>query len=424
MIARLKRILSNWYVFSIISKISLVLIGIVYSAFTARYLGTELKGETAYISSVVGTIGIFTSFGLHQAYPFYRKKYGKQNIVSKYMSNIILLHAFYLVICVFIACFDDSIETIAMALFVPFASYYRIVSYVATIETPNRIQLIGLVIEIVEILVILILLFTIPANFLIAVLILVAKEIILSFIFTFKIGGAINVRNIDLKFLLEMGKYGFFPMIALLLSTMNYRVDTIMMKHMDCITTSQLGVYSIGIALANKVLLIPDAVKTILLAKLSRDKGPEEVAMATRCCLPVALFTCFGIIVLGRPFINFIYGGAYAGAYEVTVTTMMGTVAIIYYQMIATYNNVNRMQKINIVLLSAAVVANVVMNYFLLPVLNIVGGAIASTISYTLCAVLFISYFKKKTNVRVADMFIINRHDMNNIKTILRKTEK
>lgn len=424
MIANIKRILSNWYIFSIISKISLVLIGILYSALTARYLGTELKGETAYISSVVATIGIFTSFGLHQAYPYYRKTFGKQNIVSKYMSNIILLHAFYLLISIVISCFVGSLETIVIALFVPFASYYRIANYVAMIETPNRIQLIGVIIEIVEIIVILILLFTIPANFLIAILILVAKEIILSFIFTFKIGGEINVRNIDLKFLLEMGKYGFFPMISLLLSTMNYRVDTIMMKHMDCITTSQLGVYSIGIALANKVLLIPDAVKTILLAKLSRDKGPDEVAMATRCCLPVALFTCLGIIVLGRPFINFLYGGTYAGAYEVTVATMAGIVAILFYQMIATYNNVNRMQKINIVLLSAAVVANVVMNYILLPILNIVGGAIASTISYTLCAALFVSYFKKKTNVRIKDMFIINRDDINNIKTILRNTEK
>ena len=425
MFAKIKRILSNWYVFSIVSKITLVLIGILYSALTARYLGTELKGETAYISSVVGTIGIFTSFGLHQAYPYYRKTIGKQNIVSKYMSNIILLHVVYLAICICTSCFfNGSIETIVIALFVPFASYYRIASYVATIESPNRIQFIGVLIEIIEIIIIAILLFTVPANYGIAVTILVAKEIIQSIIFTFKIGGRIRFQNIDIKLLLEMAKYGFFPMIALLLSTMNYRVDTIMMKHLECISTSQLGVYSIGIALANKVLLIPEAVKTILLAKLSRDKGPEEVAMATRCCLPVALFTCLGIIVLGRPFINFLYGGAYAGAYEVTVATMVGIIAIMYYKMIATYNNVNRMQKINIVLLSAAVVANMVMNYILLPIMNIVGGAIASTISYSLCAVLFITYFNKKTGVSIKDMFIINRSDINRIKSILRKSEK
>jgi len=136
------------------------------------------------------------------------------------------------------------------------------------------------------------------------------------------------------------------------------------------------------------------------------------------------LFTCLGIIVLGRPFINLLYGGAYAGAYEVTVATMVGIIAIMYYKMIATYNNVNRMQKINIVLMSAAVVANMIMNYILLPIMNIVGGAIASTISYTLCAILFIAYFKKKTDVRIKDMFIINKDDMNRIKSVLKKTEK
>ena len=146
--------------------------------------------------------------------------------------------------------------------------------------------------------------------------------------------------------------------------------------------------------------------------------------MATRCCLPVAFITCLGIVVLGRPFINFLYGGAYAGAYEVTVATMVGIIAIMYYKMIATYNNVNQMQKINIILLSAAVFVNIIMNYLLLPILNIVGGAIASTVSYTLCAILFILYFKKKTDVSIKDMFLINRTDINRIKSILKKSEK
>lgn len=424
MLTKVKNILSNWYVFSIVSKISLVLIGLLYSVLTARYLGTELKGETAYISSVVSTIGIFTSLGLHQAYPYYRKTMGKQNIVSRYMSNVFFLHTAYLILSIIMAFCSGGIETAIIALYIPFASYYRIANYVATIESPNRIQLIGVIIEIIEIIVILVLLFTLPANFAIAVAILVAKEIIQSVIFTLKIGGRISVHNIDLRFLLELTKYGFFPMIALLLSTMNYRVDTIMMKHMDCITTSQLGVYSIGISLANKVLLIPEAVKTILLAKLSRDKGPEEVAMATRSCLPVAFITCFGIVVLGRPFINLLYGGDYAGAYEVTVTTMIGIVAIMYYKMIATYNNVNKMQKTNIVLLSLSVVANMIMNYILLPNLNIIGGAVASTISYTIAAILFVSIFIRKTDIKLKDMFIMNQTDINRIKSVLRKSEK
>ena len=64
------------------------------------------------------------------------------------------------------------------------------------------------------------------------------------------------------------------------------------------------------------------------------------------------------------------------------------------------------------------------MNYLLLPVLNIVGGAIASTVSYTLCAILFIQYFRKKTDVCIKDMFLINRSDINGIKSIIRNSEK
>ena len=195
------------------------------------------------------------------------------------------------------------------------------------------------------------------------------------------------------------------------------------MKHMDCISTSQLGVYSIGVTIANSILLIPEAVKTILLAKLSRDRGPEEVTMAIRYCLPATIITCLGIIALGRPFINLLYGGDYSGAYEVTVATMIGIISIMYYKMIATFNNVNRKQKLNFVLLTTAVLANMGMNYILLPLLNIIGGAIASTISYTIAALLFILYFIRDTHVPLYDLFIINKSDIVRLKSIFKKLE-
>ena len=212
MLQQLKRVFSNWYVFSIISKVTLVLIGLLYSALSSRYLGPSLKGETAYISSVVTTVGIFTSFGLHQDYPYYRKTVGKDKIVSSYMSNIVLLHLVYAIIA-FLACiFTSTNENFVIAIFIPVASYYRIVSYVATIEKPNQIQLINVIIELIEIIIILILMFTVPSNYLIAVLFLVSKEIIQGILFTFRIGATIRFRNIDLNLLYEMMKYGFFPM--------------------------------------------------------------------------------------------------------------------------------------------------------------------------------------------------------------------
>lgn len=416
-----KKLLKNWYVFSIISKTALVLIGLANSILTSRYLGAELKGETAYISSVVTTVAIFTSFGLHQAYPYYRKRDGREKVLSPFMTNIIAMHIVYAVICFLISLLTESVETKTVLLYIPISSYHRICNYVAIIEKPNRIQFWNIIIEIVIIMIVALMMFTISANFAIAVGILVLEEVVMSIISTVYLHPKIAIEYLSVKQLWDLCKYGFLPMISLLLSTMNYRIDTIMMKKMNCISTAQLGVYSIGVALAQKVLLIPEAVKTILLSKLSRGKGPDEVAMAMRCCLPIALFTCFGIVVLGRPFISLLYGGEYTGAYEVTIATMIGIIAIMFYKMIATYNNVNHLQLLNVKYLSLAVLLNVCMNALLLPILNIVGGALSSTISYTVCAALFIASFKRNTSVKVHDMIIINKDDISTVKSLIGK---
>lgn len=416
---RARGLLKNWYVFSILSKIALVVIGLANSVMTSRYLGAELKGETAYISSIVTTAAIFTSLGLHQAYPYFRKKEGKEKLLSPYMTNVIALHAVYFIICITVCFIVKDIETKVVLLYIPISSYHRVCNYVAVVEKPNRIQFWNVVVEIFVILVVAIMMFIIPKSFAIAVFILVAVEIMMSIICTLYLHPKVLIEYLSIRELWKYGKYGFMPMISLLLSTMNYRVDTIMMKQMNCISTAQLGVYSIGIALAQKVLLIPEAVKTILLSKLSRGRGADEVAMAMRFCFPVALITCMAIVALGKPFVNLLYGGEYSGAYEVTIATMIGIISIMFYKMIATYNNVNNLQYLNVKYLSISVLVNIGMNAILLPTLNIIGGALASTISYTICAVLFIISFKKRTSINVRDMIILSKDDIRMIKRLV-----
>ena len=53
---------------------------------------------------------------------------------------------------------------------------------------------------------------------------------------------------------------------------------------------SDIGVYSVGVALAEKIWLIPDAIKDILMSRLSNGAPNEEVARVTRMSLLVSFF--------------------------------------------------------------------------------------------------------------------------------------
>ena len=50
-----KKTIENDYFFSIISRVISVIIGIFHAAFFARFLGPELKGISASISSILST---------------------------------------------------------------------------------------------------------------------------------------------------------------------------------------------------------------------------------------------------------------------------------------------------------------------------------------------------------------------------------
>ena len=399
----------------------LVLIGLLFSALSSRYFGSEIKGEVAYISTVVSTVAIVTSFGLHQAYPFFRKTYGVDQVKKFYFNTVLALHALYLFLCILLSGFVNSFEIKIIILFIPLSSFHRISTYVATIEKPNVFQLFELIIEIIEVIVLAILLFSSSCNLYIALAIIYTKDFVVAVISCLIIHESINVENVNISLLFKLLKYGFMPMISLMLSTLNYQIDIAMMKHLDCISTSEIGVYSIGVALANKILLIPEAIKTILLARISRDKGPSEVAMVTRTCLPITLFISLGMLAFGKPFINFVYGGEYSYAYYVTIATLIGINAIMFYKFIATYYNANHLQGRSVLLLAISVILNVVLNLILLPRMNIVGGAIASTISYSVCALLFIVSFSVHSKISIRNIVILRREDLSTLFKIFKK---
>ena len=79
-----KGLIKNEYLFSIFAKLITMFISLLQSILVARYLGTFYQGEMAYITSISSIGAIVITFGFHQAYPYFRKEYGKDKI---YHSN-------------------------------------------------------------------------------------------------------------------------------------------------------------------------------------------------------------------------------------------------------------------------------------------------------------------------------------------------
>ncbi len=416
MTLKINKIIKNPYVFSVLSKLCVVLLGFAYTVCQSRYLGPSLKGDVAYISSITQITSIVFGVGIHQAYPYYKKK-SKEDVApffTKLTVGMLLCYSIIAIIASLI--YHNDIDMIAIIMMTPLLVYNRIIAYINMVETPNKKNATELVADFILLVSVIVLWIFVPATIMWGIFLLVIKDFILACIYTYRLREKIlSPISIDKKTVLEIFRYGIYPMLALLMTTLNYRVDVIMLKHF--VTSDKVGIYSVGVMLAERVWMIPDALKEVMISNLAKGKGKDEVCFVIRICNSACIIVVLGILVLGQPFINLFFGSEYSSAYSVTVVILIGVVFMVYYKLIGAFNIVEGKQKENFVYLIISVICNCLLNIVLIPVFGNIGAAIASIFSYAISAGLFIRRFVKDNPVKMNDMLLINRTDVNRLIT-------
>lgn len=413
----IKRICKNEYLVGIVLNVANLFVNILYSALIARYLGAAIKGETAYISSVAGIVSTILMFAMHQTYAFYRKN--DENIKDKYMTNLFVVFGVYIAIGAGVSLFYfNDITMLATVAFSVLGAYVGIVNYVYLIEHSVKRNFVMFVVNWVHIAyVILLMIFTKP-NLFWGITNLMFVELALSVMCTIKLKVKFSVKNIDMRFILKTFKFGIVPMLTIMASRLNYNMDVLMLKAFPNVHIEDIGVYSLGLMLAQKVLIIPDTLKGILLSRLAKGRTADEVARVMRMCLPVCIMMIGGLALLGQPVIDLIYGPEYKNAYDITMITMFGVCALMFYNMIETYNVVNKKQHFTLIVLVSSIVVNFVLNYILIPKYASIGAAFATFVSYVYCAGTLMIIFAWHTKIKFRKLLFVTSEDIAMIRNL------
>lgn len=420
MMKKLKAILKNPYMLSMISKGFSVIVGFLFTIFQSRYLGAEIKGQVATVNSIVGITSIVFGLGIYHAYPYY-KRTSQQDILPIFMKISLLMLAVYgAIAAAAILLIPLNPKNLAACVITPLLAYDGIVSYVTLIEVPNRRSITDMAVNLAELILLLLLWLVSPPSFVIGVIIVTVKDVVKVLLFTVWWRKRIFVPSDSIwLWLPKLVRFGFFPMLSLLMTTLNYRLDVLMLN--GRVSDAAIGVYSVGVLLAERIWMIPDAMKGVMVSNIAKGKDAKETAYVIRICNTACLIIVLGIILLGKPFINFAFGSEYHGAYQVTLILLAGVFSMIYYKLIAAYNIAMGKQFVSFVLLGIGVVCNVAANLALIPSMGIYGAGIASVISYAVCSILFIVYFCRETKISFGSLLLINRADFQLLKKKLHK---
>lgn len=418
---KLGKLFLNDYIFSVFVKAMMILVGVLHSAFLARFLGAELKGVAATVTSSVALFQVIITCGIHQAYPYFKKQGETENFLSVFINNIYFIYSLLFMVVVSLVCIFHNMlpeKILFIIILTPLFAYETIVSYVYLIEKPKKKNLWSLISTFSETVIILIFLVMCKPNNLYMIIAISASVAIRAMSSTVGLKVTVDLKLISLKFIVKMFRFGIMPMVALVLTIMNSKIDILMMDMNESITSAAIGLYSVGIGVADKILAIPDAVREILLSKLVSGKNEQEVARVTR----ISVFLCSAMamvfLIFGKSIIKLLYGAEFIGAYNVLVISSFGTVFMVFLKMISQYNIVNKRQLANLLMLSISVVTNIALNLLLIPHLGIEGASIASFAGHFVCGICFALYFRKKSGTSFRDIVLLKKEDLSFLKFI------
>ena len=414
----IKRLFKNPYSFSVITKFTLVFLGVINSVLINRGLGPALKGEYAYFLNIMNILVLLLNLGIYQSYPFFKREKNDPGLRNRYFNNSVFQFLVYLAFAVLAACVVWEAWFTVLVILVPIMVLKQQMMFVAMIEDINARNRINILSQVIYTMSLALVIWYSRSSILPIFMVLYLNNILVIGVLTSKYKLRFRFKEIDAGLMREALRFGIFPMLSALLITMNYKLDVILLKAF--VSYEQIGLYTVGVSLANQIWLIPDAFKDVLFHKSTNKDAVKDVIFSVKLNNAIVIPMIAIVLLFGKPILSILYGVEFVGSYRVTAVIFIGIIPMILFKLINPIFIAHGMQKESFGILLGAVVLNVIGNIVLIPGYGIVGAAVASVLSYSLCGCLFLRLFLNKFDVRLRQFFKLTEEESKRIQKFTR----
>ncbi len=206
---------------------------------------------------------------------------------------------------------------------------------------------------------------------------------------------------------------------------LNYKLDVFVVGFFA--GTASVGRYTLAVSLAQLLWLMSNSVASVLLPKIaastaSSDAGASirHTARVTRLSLWATALCGLTLGVLGTQAIPLLYGEAFRPSVAALLWVLPGIVIFSVANVLAAYMAGIGKPRLNLLVSGVSLIVTITLDLALIPNLNIVGAAIASTVSYTLSALLLIVFFVRETGASLREVLLPTPDDVKMLLSVVR----
>ncbi|WP_158960388.1 oligosaccharide flippase family protein [Myroides fluvii] len=405
-----------------VSKLLIILCGLISTIVIARYLGPINNGIIATIAVYPSLFMSFGSLGVSQSVTYllgqeiYSEKKIKEAVIQIWCFTSILS----LVICYFLIKEFTSIDSKELWILlgilpIPFTLFnvYNSGIYLGKnrIKEYNRVSWLPSFITLLSNFVLVYFMELGVTGVLIS---LIIGPLTMSLILIFYNGflDSFSLR-IDKKILSQMLSLGLIYALSLLLINLNYKVDVILLDKLS--TQEEIGLYSKGVVIAEYLWQIPMLFSTIVFARSAVAKDGRSFSMKVAMLLRLS-FLSIGIFSLVLYFLSneitsILFGEEFYRSGDVLKSLLPGVLILTVFKVM----NMDLAGKgkpwIAIYAMLPALIINVIFNYILIGEYGAKGSAIASTISYSTAGIMFLFFYSKTVKIPIKEIIRPRKQD-------------
>lgn len=425
-----KNIASNF-----VTQIITSVLAFVVSIIVSRVLGAEGKGEVAYFLLFFTTIGQYGHFGITYATPYFSKKtkFSGEEVFNSNFSYIIfmcVIQSSLVIIAKSFGLIFKEYSYLTLFLGILILAFTMIAEFLSTVYIGNEriieVNKITLASNIIKIALTIILWLAELLNIYTYLLVL-SLPVIFNSILLMRKSKQKYKFEINKVLMSKEFKFGITIYLATLFIFMNYKIDQFFIKFM--LGTTELGVYSVSVSLAELLFLIPGSVASAILGRLYNMKNdtPEERARLTSNTIKVTFYVTFLIMIIGilcTPIIPVLYGKQYTGAIVPTIILFVGILFASIGKISSSYFQSSGEPKVHLYITFSVFAINIVFNAVLIPLAGINGAAIASSISYFAYGIIYVIIFIRKEKFTFEGLFLFSDSDKEMIRQVKRRVLK
>lgn len=221
----------------------------------------------------------------------------------------------------------------------------------------------------------------------------------------------------------QMLSLGLVYAFALLVINLNYRIDVILLDRLS--TAFETGIYSKGVSVTEYLWQIPMLLSTVVFARSAVSKDDRgfslKVAQLLRLSFLVIGIASLVLFLLSEFIIVLMFGEAFINSVLVLNTLLPGVMLLTIFKVINMDLSGKGKPWVSLKAMVPALIINIILNIILIPEYGASGAAMASTISYSIAALLFIAFYSKETEIPIVTLISYKRSDFKPIVQLVKK---